>query len=671
MKAVIRFIKDLFSAPFQGRLVFAFTLIAAITIGIGTWVISGAINSYLTTAMNERVSRDIHLASTFYEIKLREIAGIADRLSLSATVIANLDAAKREETDALEAINTKILVELGGVTFGGTHVVAILDPEGNVLSGEIVTVGGERVPIVVSGNWAALPILQQAKSEQSPFVASEVIPVELLRQVGLAEQARVELVDTPKAAPTLFDPREGSAGLVIASAAPIMNSNHQLAGLVLAFYLFNNDFTLVDQIRDAAQIDTVTIFLGDLRVSTNVMTAEGQRAVGTRLAQDVGEVVLYGGSEYIGPAFVVNEQYITCYRPLRDFNGKIVGILYVGARQASFLRLLNTFNQRITLVTILTIMLAFAIAIPVSRAITRPLKELKELAQTSARVAEGDLSARASIMAGGVVGQVARSFNNMLDTLHATQIQLVHKEKLASLGQLAAGVAHELNNPLATVLLYSDVLLHECAPKEPHRADLEAIVRETQRCKGIVAALLDFARQHQLNVEELDLNNLIQSIIEVEKKHALFINVKIVTEFGADMPQIQADPAQLEAVFVNLITNAAEAMPEGGTLTLRTRSGPAGLVTVEVADTGTGISPENLTKIFTPFFTTKKVGKGTGLGLAISYGIVKMHRGQINIQSEVGKGTTFIVILPIRLPNLGTPSAPPNIQPANDKKMIG
>jgi two-component system NtrC family sensor kinase len=363
----------------------------------------------------------------------------------------------------------------------------------------------------------------------------------------------------------------------------------------------------------------------------------------------------------------VNENYITRYEPLRNHAGEIVGILYVGAKQSSFLGLLNLFNQRVALVAALTVILTFILATPVSRMITRPLKDLRELSSTSLRVAGGDLNARAPVTAGGEVGQLAASFNDMLNALQAAQDQLVQSEKLASLGQLAAGVAHELNNPLATVLLFSDVLLRESNPSDRHRADLETIVRETQRCKTIVASLLDFARQHQVEAQELNLNELIRRIIDIETKHERYTQVEIITEFDPKLPQLQADPAQLQAVFINLMSNAAESMPQGGRLSLKTRPGPTGMVTVDVEDSGEGIPPENLAKLFTPFFTTKPLGKGTGLGLAIVYGIIKMHRGQISVRSQVGQGTTFTIQLPIRLPN-ANPSPKTSLA---DEEMIG
>ena len=188
------------------------------------------------------------------------------------------------------------------------------------------------------------------------------------------------------------------------------------------------------------------------------MTLEGLRAIGTRLSQEVSDVVLRNGEEFVGPAFVVNADYITRYDPVRNHLGRVIGIIYVGAKQASFQRLLNNFNQRILLVALGTILLTIIITVPVSQRITSPLNQLKVLAHANRHVAGGDMSIRVPARASGEVGLLEKSFNSMLDTLQITQDQLVQSEKLASLGQLAAGVAHELNNPLGTILLYSDIL---------------------------------------------------------------------------------------------------------------------------------------------------------------------------------------------------------------------
>ena len=641
-------VRDFFSTPLQLVLVISFSVIAASTFAIGSWVITQTINDYLSNAMNERVARDMHLAAAVYDLKLREIEGIAARISKDSLIINNLGKAAQGEAVST-IIDQQIAGELSSPGLQGNHVILVLDNNGNVVAGQLQSATGERQKLLSGANWKSLDLVKEVLASGNPIVATGVIPADLLAQEGLAKQANIQILDTPKASPELFDAREGNAGLALVSVTPIKDEKGAILGLTLAFHLLNNDFTIVDRIKDVAGIDTATIFFGDLRVSTNVMTLEGLRAIGTRLSQEVSDVVLRNGEEFVGPAFVVNADYITRYDPLRDHLGRVIGIIYVGAKQASFQRLLNNFNQRILLVALGTILLTIIITVPVSQRITSPLNQLKVLADANRHVAGGDMSIRVPTRASGEVGLLEKSFNSMLDTLQITQDQLVQSEKLASLGQLAAGVAHELNNPLGTILLYSDILLKELSPESPIKADLEVIVNETKRCKGIVSALLEFARQNQVVAQPTNLNAVIRDVVGRELKQQQNVPIEVIDLLDPDLPAIQADTSQLYQVVVNLVENAIDAMPEGGKLTLGTHLGPAGMVTFELEDTGVGISADNYPKLFTPFFTTKPMGKGTGLGLAIVYGIIKLHRGQINIRSEVGIGTRVTIQLPIKL----------------------
>jgi len=244
--------------------------------------------------------------------------------------------------------------------------------------------------------------------------------------------------------------------------------------------------------------------------------------------------------------------------------------------------------------------------------------------------------------------------------LQDTQQQLIQSEKLASMGQLAAGVAHEINNPLGSILLYSDMMLKEAAENSQHWTDLRFIVSEAIRCKHIVGDLLNFARQNQVLAQDTDLNALVRAVADELKERANSARVEISLNLDAALPIIQADPGQLRQVFINLMVNAAEAMPDGGQLEVSTRPLGTDQVSVAFRDTGNGIPEENLSKLFTPFFTTKPIGKGTGLGLAIVYGIVKMHRGQVQVQSLVGAGTTFTITLPVQLQTSQPPTAAQN-----------
>ena len=242
----------------------------------------------------------------------------------------------------------------------------------------------------------------------------------------------------------------------------------------------------------------------------------------------------------------------------------------------------------------------------------------------------------------------------VLDELSRTQAQLVHSEKLASLGVLAGGIAHEINNPLMVILGRTELTLMEESIPEKLRSNLDTIRTETERIASIVTGLLTFARKsRQDKVETVDLNEVLERTLMLSEHQLTVANVRVVKQIDPALNTIQANAGQLQQVFMNLIINAHHAMPEGGQLTVRTGTVPQHRVFVEIEDTGVGIAADNLGRIFDPFFTTKDEGKGTGLGLAVSRNIIEGHGGMIGVESTIGEGTIFRVVLP------EVPPAPP------------
>jgi PAS domain S-box-containing protein len=240
-----------------------------------------------------------------------------------------------------------------------------------------------------------------------------------------------------------------------------------------------------------------------------------------------------------------------------------------------------------------------------------------------------------------------RQVEQMQKRLNDKQMQLIQSEKMASLGRLAAGVAHEINNPLSGVLIFANLVLEDLPEDSDQRQDLERVISETTRCKTIVRELLDFARQDDTTCEMLDINHVIKESIHLVRNQSVFLNVEIVLDLEPNLPVVSVSTTRLNQVFLNLYLNAAEAMDGAGTLTVRTSAIADGKsVQVEFCDTGHGIPMDIQTNIFEPFFTTKEVGKGTGLGLSVSYGIIQDCGGTINVWSEQGKGATFVVALP-------------------------
>lgn len=307
----------------------------------------------------------------------------------------------------------------------------------------------------------------------------------------------------------------------------------------------------------------------------------------------------------------------------------------------------------------------------------RPVKEL--IAGTQ-RVAEGRLDQPLPVRAQDELGELAASFNQMIgDLAHAREEltawnrlleervaaksqelarahqQMLHVEKMASVGKLAAVVAHEINNPLSGILTYSKLLRRWLAAAElpaERRTEvesaLELIERESRRCGEIVRNLLMFSRAAPMNLEWTNLNAVLERSVRLVRHQLELSGIQLRLEPAADVPPVHCDPAQLEQVLLALVVNAIDAMPRGGTLTLRTRHRPeAGAGLIEVADDGVGIPADILPQIFEPFFSTKEGGHSTGLGLAVSRSIVERHHGRIEVQSAPGRGTTFTIALPL------------------------
>ncbi|MDQ3907335.1 MAG: ATP-binding protein [Acidobacteriota bacterium] len=295
----------------------------------------------------------------------------------------------------------------------------------------------------------------------------------------------------------------------------------------------------------------------------------------------------------------------------------------------------------------------------VMRIITRPVRRLTEAA---VEVAAGNYGATVEVESNDEVGLLASSFNEMsrkmaddIERLRALNDQLVRTEKLAAAGQLAAGVAHEVNNPLASISSLVQILqsrLPDAADDKQSaetREMLRLVSQQIARITQVLRDMMDFARQRQPARAPIDIARLLESSIRLASFDKDFKRLKLSTDFDPHAPQVSADSDQLQQVFLNLLLNARDAMPEGGELRVSTRhDARACEVVVEIADTGAGIAPEHLAHVFDPFYTTKPAGRGTGLGLAVCYGIVTAHGGRIELAPDDSRGTRATVALPVQ-----------------------
>jgi signal transduction histidine kinase len=264
----------------------------------------------------------------------------------------------------------------------------------------------------------------------------------------------------------------------------------------------------------------------------------------------------------------------------------------------------------------------------------------EELRLTEGIALQGALAVENSRLYEGVKQQMTE--------LKQTQAQLVQSTKLAAIGELAANIAHEINNPLTTVLGFASFIAERLKPEDPMREELTLIQDEASRARDIVRDLLQFSRQRDFMPETANLNHVLDQVVTMVRRQGAFGIVSVAEEYAPDLPTVEVDVSRIKQVFLNIINNAVYVMPNGGTLTVRTKADHRG-VRVELEDTGPGIAPEHRDRIFDPFFTTKPEVSGTGLGLSVSLGIVQSHGGTIEVLSEVGKGTTFTVVLPLRV----------------------
>ena len=370
---------------------------------------------------------------------------------------------------------------------------------------------------------------------------------------------------------------------------------------------------------------------------------------------EVIDRVLERGETYVGLAKVVGQDFYTAYSPIQDSKERVIGMLGIGTVEQEY----RDARKRTTLLFAALIAggmsFGFLMTYIFSVWLVRPIAEL---ARGMSRVAEGDLDYKVHIESADELRRLARAFNTMVKAVkdrdqklrEMTENRLSVVEKQIAIGRLAAGVAHEINNPLTAVLSLSSLMLRHSPKEDARREDLEIIVAETTRCREIVSALLDFAREKPSTKIVVDVNQVVRDTLALANKYPSLGRVQIDFAPLGEPVNVLGDPTELQQVFTNLILNAAEATEERqeGLVSIRVFGGAAeNSVHVRIRDNGKGIPKEHIDRIFEPFFTTKGKSKGTGLGLSVSLGIVQKHNGVIEVESEKDKGTTVTVILPV------------------------
>ena len=632
--------------PIAIRLILSFLLIIVMTNLIFTVVGVQIISDRIVSEAQEMVGHDLNSAREIYSSKLNHINDVvrltADRYYIKDALLSGNASGFAEELVRVKESES-------------FDVLNITDPLGNVL---------------LRANNTSLSGDNQSHNELVDAVIKHNVPVAgtmimsqtdlLLKSQLLADQAHFIFIDTPLA--RIRSDTEETSGMMLEAAAPIFDYQNNLIGILYGGILLNRNYETVDEIKRTVfqdlqykgqDIGTATIFQDDLRISTNVKNSNGTRAIGTRISEEVYNQVVVNGQPYIGRAYVVNNWYITAYEPIKNIDNQIIGILYVGILEQKYVDIRQQTLFVFLAITIVGALVSMVLAYFISKRISLPINKL---ALASGDIANGNLETRVNISSNDELGKLADTFNTMAASLkdrdeklkEFTKNKIMESDRLALIGQLSANVAHELNNPLQGIVTYSHLLLEDLPQDDPSRDSLEKIVIQANRSRDIIRGLLDFSRQRKPDKTLCEVNNVLKECVSLLEKQALFHNILISSDLDKDLPLTIIDPSQIERVFINIIVNAADAMDGNGKLNIATRLDPVDkFIEVVFTDTGHGIAKENLEKIFDPFFTTKDTGHGVGLGLAISFGIIKEHNGTISVESEIGKGTTFTVRLPV------------------------
>ncbi|PKN38742.1 MAG: hypothetical protein CVU62_00645 [Deltaproteobacteria bacterium HGW-Deltaproteobacteria-2] len=654
MKINHELIRRLLKLDLQSRLAFGF-LIAACLTGIFATVVSiWTINRNTIDEVENRVRQDINTAKLIYNNKIDKIMYLvqftAEGSDLRELIYKN-------DINGMAHLKRLIRKETG-TQQGNDHVfldmLTVVDREGRVLF-------RAANPGISGDNLLNDPVVRNCIRSKIPLSSTELMPIKnILREnPALSNRAQTDIIKTPLSA----DIREDKLvdGMVMKVAYPLIDKNtNVLMGVLIGGVLINKDNEIVDRIKETVyheekykgqEIGVATIFQGGVRISTNVMTKDNKRAIGTILSKEVYERVIKEGKDWVGRAFVVKDWYITTYTPIYNMDKKLIGVLYTGILEAKY-RDIKWHMIWLNLgITTLGMIIAFIISLYFGNTIIKRIRILKKATEA---IASGNLDYKLTPDNISGFNMLDEAFNEMAKSLkdHNDQLQKMHyqlsiTERLTALGQMAAGVAHEINNPLGGILLYSNIILEDVAEDSPLKENIQKIIYQTNRCKEIVQSLLDFARTPTGDMIPLQINQIINTSLKLVRDQAMFHGIEIEINLAQNLPEIKGDISRLEEVFLNLFINAADALKGCGKLTITTTLRGKDTVRITITDTGKGIDEKYIYHIFEPFFTTKEPGQGTGLGLSIAYGIIRKHKGTIDVECRKGRGTTFIICLPV------------------------
>lgn len=621
----------------------------------------------LDQVLNMKVRSDLAVARGYFE-------RVRGEIGTGTQAVASSHALQRAITEGRDDELRRLLAEAG--QRHRFDFVNLLDTERRVVQSAD---GQPRPP-------RPMPALATDDTGASAAVATVDTEVASLILPTLLERIPVPLVPTRNAAPTPLQVE--SRALLLVARAPVTDPGGRRLGYVQGGVLLNRNLPFIDHINQIVyppgslplgSLGTATLFLGDVRVSTNVRlfgAERDERAIGTRVSQAVRDAVLGRGETWLDRAFVVDDWYVSGYEPLLDGTGQRIGMLYVGFLERPFrwVRYLALASLLLAVLSITAV--AAVLSGRLARRISRPIERMDA---TMNRIESGDASARVgAVDTGDEVARLASHFDHLLDTLDektealrrwgleldskvaertreleashrslkAAQERLLRSEKLATIGQLAASVAHEVNNPLAVLQGNLDLIREELGERAaPWRGEFALLDQQIERMRLIVSQLLQHARPTEFAgyVEPLEPDRVIDDSLLLLRHELARRSVSVLRRPGATRT-VAMNRGELQQVLVNLVVNAIQAMPEGGTLVLATADWEARGARIDVIDSGPGIDPAVVSRLFEPFVTSK--ADGTGLGLWISRTLVERYGGTITAAArDDARGSVFSVWL--------------------------
>ncbi len=618
----------------------------SLLVGVVALMVGGQmVYRFIRDDAKSRVRLNLNVADEIYrgQIKMIEVS-----VNITTLGYGFIYALERQEVEDL-VLRLDRLARYAELDFAG-----IVTPDGETLC----RIGPNPIPpkdFQQDNPIAELALMKQASVSGAVALSREFL---LFENKELARRSRIPIINFSVTEET--DAQEESAGMALAAAAPVLGKE-ALIGVIYGGILLDQENKVIRKIHDTVFVNetykgrpsgVVTLFYKDIRIATNLVMQNGIQAVGSRVGSEVGSQVLGNGEIWNQNVQIMNQLYFSAYKPINDIFGNRIGMLSIGSLEEKYLDISRKSILVLLLITVAGMVLAVGLGYFLGSKIMIPVYRLIKASQ---QVKEGSLTPDIGPIAKGEIGILQANFKEMVKAMGRrrteSQNRLVQSEKHASIGRLAAGVAHEINNPLSGVLTFTQLLLRRKDLDAEMRIDLQTISDATERVRSIVKGLLDFSRQTMIKPEPTDINKLILSSIALIENQALIKGVGIKNELAAELPTLTVDKNQLESALLNIMINALDATETGGAITVATgiswdEKEQEG-VSIYISDNGGGISSEHLPRIFEPFYTTKRVGQGTGLGLAVSLGILQRHSGNISVQSEPGKGSIFTVWLPM------------------------